>query len=331
MAQSGSRVIGPRAGLQLAVLLPSGSMLGGCGTLQSAGQALLRDDGTAAAAQPAMPAAVQPPAMQGAGQEVYRGKYSYVRIVPAENGAATSFPLVVDEDRLGSLLKELLGAANASFSDRPLFSRAEVAELVPPLRVALGTARSGEDVLFAVTGTHKPLSLTETESVTTGRIFVADGRLNLILGMTRVNFGDALKANGTLRSFEQASRHAGLTTAEAVHGTSWQPIVASRADWLGVPIEKLGYFGTLAAPAVVTPALGAASGGRAPMLAAPATADTLSARASAGASGSTASAASNAEDGAAERRLATLERLRQKGLITQQEFDTKRKAVLDGL
>lgn len=306
------------AGLAAATL----TLLTGCSSVSSVSAYLNDATKPSATAATAGAGDARLPAFPGPGQEVYRGRFSYVRLVPSESGALTTAPLLLEEERVRTLLKDLLGGPEASFSDRPLFARSEVDELAGPLKTALANARPGEDIVFAVSGTHKPLSLSETESVTTGRLFVADGRLNLILGMTRVNFGDALQAQGTLRHFDEPGRQAALKTAEAVRGSLWQTVTSSRADWLGVPLENLGVQAAALPPASAastaiptTPTVSSASGGRrATALPSPA-------------------GESPGQDSSppAERRLTTLERLRQKGLITQEEFDAKRRAVLDGL
>jgi hypothetical protein len=280
-----------------------------CGTLQKI-ENVFDGDSAAAAAAPASNAERRPLARPG--KDFYTGKYSFVRIEASEAGAHSGLPLALEAERLATGLAELKGIGS-DFKGKPLFSPDELTELVPVLVDACAKAHDDQDVVFAIAGKHSQATLFETESVTTGRIFAEHGRLQLILGMTRINFGDELRGNHTLKPFVPGSRTAKLASASPVGGASWTVDSAARPDWLSADPATLG---KPAAAVSTAGAVSAPTAAAAPVVAAPALARP---------------ATEGIPAEVAERRLSTLDRLRQKGLISEQEYQDKRKAVLDGL
>jgi hypothetical protein len=282
----------------------------GCSTLNATEKYLFGD---ASAPATALAAGSTATPAQRPGKDFYHGKYSFVRIEASEPGGRSGLPLRIEAERLSAALAELHGSGT-EFKGKPLFSADELTELVPVLVDALQQAQTAQDVVFAIAGKHSQATLFETESVTTGRLFADSGRLQLILGMTRVNFGDELRGNHTLKPFIPGSRAKALESAAPVAGASW--VVASgRPDWLSIDAPALSQSATPASAAATAapPPVAATPPAVAPMPA-PALAPTLS-----------------ADPDVVERRLSTLQRLRQKGLISEEELQTKRKAVLDGL
>jgi hypothetical protein len=288
--------------------------LAGCGMLHSIERSLGGEDGAAQGATAKSRQIARP------GQDFYKGKYSFVRIETSEAGSYSALPLVVDDERLSAALTELRGSG-ADFAGKPLFSKDELTELVPVLKDALAQAHADQDVVFAITGKHSSVTLFESESVTTGRMFVADGRLQLIFGMTRVNFGDELRGNHTLKTFVPGTRARALASASPVSGPSWTVQSSARPDWVSLNFAVLTAKAPAMPPAAAVPAVAtdAATKPITPRLSNPAAA-------------SDSAASTESEPGSvAERRLITLQRLRQKGLISEQEFQEKRRAVVDGL
>ena len=299
-----------------ALVLP----LMGCSTLHSIGH-VFDSDATPAEAAPAKAATAARP-----GKDFYTGKYSFVRIEASEGGARSALPLTVDADRLSASLAELRGNGG-DFAGKPLFSKDELAELVPALHDALAQAQAGQDVVFAITGKHSSVPLFESESVTTGRVFVADGRLQLIFGMTRVNFGDELRGNHTLKTFVPGSRAQLRASASPVTGTGWQINSGARPDWLSIDPATLN-AAAASVPAATAPAPQPAPGSQA----APAPNGVgMQPAAPAPAVAGVPPVPESSPGEAAERRLATLERLHKKGLISDQEYQQKHQSVLDGL
>ena len=241
--------------------------------------------------------AARPTATAGAagGAELYRGKYSFVRIEAVEAGAAANQPHAIDAAELAAALA-LLKVNDA----QPVFLPDELNEIVPHLARALARATASEDVVFAVTGRHKLLGLLAPNSVTTGRLFVADGKLNLILGLVQSAFDIERPGNQPTRVFSPGSRLRAMAQAGKVTGGAGFSSLPGRSDWLTLPLDRL------AAPSAMPASRQAASP--------PSTA------AGALATGQVISDV--------ERRLAINARLRQQGLVSEEEYQEKRRAIL---
>jgi len=225
--------------------------------------------------------------------DIYRGKYSFVRIGPAESGAAGNQPESVDSAWLRNALAELQGKRN-SFDAKPLLTTKELDELATPLAKALGLAPAGNDVVFAITGVHGVMGLFPRQSVTTGRAFMSSGQLNVIFGLARLNFEDELLGNHTLRAFTPGSRMRMISADTTLEGAHWREGAPGRGDWLVI---------ALASPENERDAQGDARPVR------PATTSAS----------------------AIEQRLEILERLKQHNLVTDQEYREKRRAILNDL
>lgn len=228
------------------------------------------------------------------GTEIYRGKYSFVRLEAAEPGAAPNQAQPLEAAQLRSALAGLKGKQN-SFAGKPLFTARELAELVPPLTTALGKAGPGEDVVFAVTGVHSGQGLLlQSQSVTTGRAFIREGRLNVIFGLAQVNFEDELLGNHTLRPFTPGSRLKAVNADSRIEGLGWVPGADGRQDWLAISLASLS----------------------------------AQAGAKAARTEKTEESVEMERAAAVEHRLEVLERLKQRGLITDEEYRDKRRVIL---
>ena len=170
--------------------------------------------------------------------DIYRGKYSFVRLEPAETGATGNQPKPVDTAWLRSVLAELKGKGR-SLDGKPLLTTKELEELAPPLAKALGLASVGNDIVFAITGAHGVTGLFQSESVTTGRAFISSGKLNVIFGLAQVNFEDELLGNHTLRPFTPGSRMQVINTDTALEGAHWREGMPGREDWQVIALEQM--------------------------------------------------------------------------------------------
>jgi hypothetical protein len=234
---------------------------------------------------------------------VHQGVFNYVRIERAEEGAAPSqHPLDVDDQDLA----RMLGAIR--IGTRPLFNADDLEAIVPHLVAALHRAGPDQDISFAVTGRHSAFGLLVARDVTTGRLFNTSQGLQLIVGLAHRRFEDQFKANGTLIPFEPGRRAAPLPETEPV--ALKLPATAGsllRADWVQLRPGRMAQD-----PAAPPPA-------KHPVTAAPAP------RAASSAPGA------DARYREASERLKTLERLRSSGLISQQEYEEKRRQILQDL
>lgn len=275
----------------------------------------------------------------------YQGQFSYVRIEAREPGAETNqHPFTIAPAALRASL------ASVQFSGakpEPLFNDAELDEISAPLSRALAKATAEQDVSFAVSGRHGFLGPLAPRVVTTGRVFRRASQLEVVFGMVRRDFESQFRGTGYLIPFEPGQRQraidpqARLVVASG-GGTSKRP------DWVALNLE---------APAAVaqpSPA-GAAPAAPAAPAASPATTTTPAPAVTAPAPTAVAPAPANAPTPAplvapapAQRvappaaaqpeanaiyrnvseRLKALKKLRDDGLISEKEYQDKRRAIL---
>jgi len=242
----------------------------------------------------------------------YNGPAAYVRIERIEAGAKRNdFPYTIDAARLRAAL---LAVHVPSDKNSALFIESELDEIVPPLSRALAQATGDQDVCFAVSGRHGSFGPLSPRLVTTGRVFRVDGHLNIVFGMIRHDWEDQFKASGTLIPFEPGRRAGPLRDEPTV---SVDPAYGEirRGDWLVLS-------DTPPPPAVATPA---------PAPATPATAAPAPQAPPAATAPEQGTPAARPNYDAVAQRLRTLQKLRDDGLITQQEYEEKRREILKDL
>lgn len=227
---------------------------------------------------------------------------SWVKLVPAEAAAAGGN--VHPASASPEAVRRALGSVSTVFRGRTetLFSNDELDDLVGPIVAALAAAAPGNDVEMLST-TRRHGNFMSTPYGVTARLFVTDAGLNVIVHDARLDFYHAYRATKVLPAFQYGSRRAAgpvaLTTTQGQ---------AVRSDWLVFPLQ--------ASPAAVTAPVGAAA-------APAATAATLPAPANA--------APARRDDRfyeEQEQRLRGLQRLRDQNLITEEEFQRKRREIL---
>ena len=252
---------------------------------------------------------------------VHQGTFNYVRIERAEDGAAPNqHPLDISEEDLA----RMLGAVR--LGSKPLLNKDDLDEIVPHLVAALGQATAQQDVSFAVAGKHSAFGLFAGRDVTTGRLFNTTAGLQLIVGLAHKPFEDQFKAGGPLIPFEPGRRAAPLAGAVALKLAASAGAMP-RADWVVLRTSTLAQAQAQAqvqVQAQVPPAQPAAA------KAAPATPAAPAAAVSPVQPSAQATPA-DARFREISERLKTLERLRDSGLITPQEYEQKRKQIVDGL
>ncbi|CAD5366226.1 SHOCT domain-containing protein [Rubrivivax sp. A210] len=240
---------------------------------------------------------------------------SEIRLVPREAGVVPNqHPAALEPEWLRRQLIDI------TFDDggrrRALFDADEAAELAVPLAEALGQAGPQEDLLLVSSARRGEVRMMQPIAVT-ARLFVAEGRLQLIVRDTRFEFYNAMRGSNRTPEFSYGSRSKqGAAVLRHARATE------VRGDWLALPLAAPA----AAAPAAVTPAAVAI-----PAVAVPAGA-ALPALAPAAAA---APAPPAARDAAfyeqQEQRLKGLKRLREQGLIDETEYQNKRREILNSL
>ncbi len=237
-------------------------------------------------------------------------EFSEVRIVAREAGSQPNqHPAQVNPDLLRQQLVQL--RFDVGGTSRPLFASDEAAELVQPLLEALANAGPGDDVLLLSSARRGDAVMMRPVAVT-ARLFVQGGALQLIVNDARYEFFDNMRGTNRPPEFTYGSRTRPGSASLRADGAS-----VVRADWLALPLSAAAAAAVPAAvPAAVAPVATPAPAA-APAAAAPAV-PLLRPR----------------DPGFAdevEQRLTTLKRLRDRGLISEEEYQQKRKEILQQL
>jgi hypothetical protein len=260
--------------------------------------------------------ALQPPGGQGVRYEYRRPDgHAFVRIEPIERDAPPNdHPAALRPVQVRAALASV-GEKNAQTlgADGPVLDASELDEIAPPLAAALAAATPAQDVTFLVMGSHGLFGEHSAPTATTGRAFVRGGRLNVILGLVRSSY-DAIDISGTARQIATGQRKTRVEYEWTLTAPGAQ-LVDRRGDWLSFDVASLSAAATAAAPAPAAP-------NRPPI--APAAAIPA-----APTHASPAAEESRYQDMASKLRI--LDRLHADGLVSEEEYRERRRAILQAL
>jgi hypothetical protein len=251
------------------------------------------------------------------GQRVWRIKeFMTIELVAREaNSPANQLPMKIDAEALRQLLTPIRVVEQGS--TQPLFVGDEIAELTAPLQQALAMASPNDDVLL-LSSARRSAAIVVAPTAITARLWVQGDSLQLIVHNTNLDFYDAYRGNRIVPKWNFGSRATpGTESLQSANARNM------RSDWLAMPLQVA--TAATAAPATAVP-LGpvAATPPLVRAVAPLATAVTLPAAA--------ASPQTPARDPEAiEQRLLLLKRLHANGLISDDEYQQKRKEILQQL
>jgi hypothetical protein len=232
------------------------------------------------------------------------GEFTSVQRVARESGSEPNqHPQVLPPEQLRTMLASLRVLIKGK--SQPLFGTDEIGDLIEPLAQALAVAQPGDDLLLLSTSRRGDIVLVPASGLT-ARLFVQGNQLHVIVHDARLEFMGAWIGTRIPPKFSYGTRaKASEVVLQSAGGQ------ARRSDWQALPLGV-----TAASPAAPTAAPAAAP------IAAPVAAP-ISAPASA-----------PARDGAyqeQEQRLRGLKRLREQGLISEAEYQQKRREILQTL
>lgn len=248
---------------------------------------------------------------------VYQSDDNFVRLEPIEPGAPpNSHPAVIAANQLTRLLADLQVTGGASVGKAPVFLPQELETIVPPLVSALARAEPNQDVTFAVTAPRGFAGRFASKTLTTGRVFVSGDSLNLIFGVIQQPLDPEPAGYYSARHpIVPGTRSRRIDFAARIEPGSGR-FYERRPDWL--------VFDGAAKPATSTPSAPP------PASAVPTTPPASGAEPKPGGEApSTPSVDSKAQE--IENKLRVLDALRKRGAITEQEYQERRRAVLEQL
>lgn len=222
-----------------------------------------------------------------------------VTLVSIDKGKNTpvspnNHPVVLSDDLLIGLLSSIQIRDTLKEKPGALFTEGALQLMVPYLQEAFRKAGPDDDVAFVIVGLYKSW-VASRPMVSTGRLFYKDGKLNLILGVVKQEL--RYKADGSDRDFRLLVTGSRQTVSQgewSLVPTEERPFELPRRDWV-VLDPKVAF---VVAPVTVAPV-----------------AKAVAAPVKKGARPLT-------------ERLATLNDLKAKGLITDEEYKVKRAEIM---
>lgn len=243
------------------------------------------------------------------GRQLWQSRDQFVALErqdspPGRTEILNDHPVEISPDRLTAILASI--EVHSADSDRPeqLIANQSLEVLVPQLVQGFRQAAPAEDVTFAIIGLHKSmLGFAKSPKVTTGRAFYKGGRLNIIFGLVQKDVNE--REGRRLSPFTPGSRHKALEGEWALLPQPGQNgFTQLRKDWVTfsdewrVPVAQTPAVEQNVPSTQTTPAQ---SGKR------------------------------NNDTRRPEERLTTLNELKDKGLISEEEYRVKRQEILNGL
>lgn len=244
-------------------------------------------------------------------QKLWQSRDQFVALERQDSpagGAAllNDHPVEIPPDLLTAMLASITLQSPDSKTPEQLITIQSLEVLVPELLTGFRKAAPGEDVTFAVIGLHRSLyGFAKSPKVTTGRAFYQNGRLNVIFGFAQKDVNE--REDRRLAPFTPGSR---LKPLEGEWQLLPQPgrngFTLVRKDWVAFSDKWLPAVAKTATLEKSTPVVQ-----NAPLQPQP------------GKPG-------NDPRKPAER-LTTLNELKEKGLISEEEFRSKRTEILNGI
>ncbi|MBC7954817.1 MAG: SHOCT domain-containing protein [Cytophagales bacterium] len=220
------------------------------------------------------------------------GEFTKVQRVPREAGSEPNqHPRALPPEQLRSLLASLRVLIKGK--SQPLFVSDEIGDLIEPLAQALAAADPGDDLLL-LSSTRRGDNLLAPSTGLTARLFVQSDQLHVIVHDARLEFMGAWIGTRIPPKFNYGARsRASEVVLQSATGQ------ARRADWQALPLGAVAVAPLSAPAAPVAPAA--------------------------------ASARDNGFFQEQEQRLRGLKRLLEQGLISEAEFQQKRREILQTL
>ena len=286
------------------------------------------------------------------GRDVWRSGEQYVRIVPAEE-VGNEHPAEIEPGVLVHALRQIMAKQDKRFlyygqyDPVPLFQPQMAATLGKALHKALAEATGEEDVVFLMQGSYSTLSIMRDILGITGRAFFSGGRLHIIFGEMLRSEQQSGEFNSDLRGLDyetagRSVRYRGASRSRSID-SGWQLVPVEgvaihsgreRNDWIELDMAAIASHKKDSEPeeTVATPA---DQEERRQMLLDMARMrkdiEQLRQSTADGGDGGGAVSAAAAGPDDVQRRLQTLKALHENELISDEEYQAKRREIIDKL
>jgi hypothetical protein len=259
-------------------------------------------------------------------QRIWRiREFSTVQLLAREAGAPENqHPVKLNPEALRIALGQFK-SLDSRGKERALFEADELVEISEPIAQAFANAEPGDDVLL-VSSARRDGFLAPPTAVT-ARLFIESGNLNFIAHDSNFEFVHIVRSTSMSPNFLYGARGKASDVKLLGAGTG-----SRRSDWLTVSLTQATTVPTppppppmvLAAPPAAVVTLPPAAAPAAPMVAGAAPSPALVPAAPI-------VKPADPKVDEIERRLTALKQLRDKGLITDDEYKQKRKDILQSL
>lgn len=121
-------------------------------------------------------------------KELFRSRDQYVRLVDQDKAKGVkvqpnAHPVLLDEQQIRMALATLEFIMPGQDKSSPVFDKPELDVLEKYISTGLSQAASDEDLIFGVIGDYRAVyGLTKEQMYTAARVFYRDGKLNIIFG-----------------------------------------------------------------------------------------------------------------------------------------------------
>ena len=247
---------------------------------------------------------VTPAAFAGTKTVIWESGEGRVALVSQDTGKAVpvtpnNHPAELSNDLIIGLLGSIQVRETLKDKPGPLFTEGSLQLIGPYLQQAFREAGPGDDVSFVVVGLYKTLlGFANRAMMTSGRLFFKDGKLNLILGIVKQD--TRYRADGSDKDFRLIPVGYRQTASQgewSLLPSDEQLFELPRRDW--VVLDPKVAFVAKPLPVAASP------------------------------SPTTAQPARKGAERPLTERLATVKDLKDKGLITEDEYKAKRREIMN--
>jgi hypothetical protein len=274
--------------------------------------------------------------------KLWQSHLEFVRLEARDGGSPNNHPIKLSREKIRGAMRLIFIRQSRKDDFVPLFSDYDIKILGRYISEGFAKASPGQDVTFAIQSWYKAFMGLKTEKVITGRLFYVNNQLNLIFGSLMKPapmFGGQDEQSLAKNPDPRLNPHIpGLRTIKikqkAIISTPANSGVfraaANRPDWLVFSPKALAARGQVAAPGKPV----AAPRKSPPPAATPATGDYRQLREEVDQKlrrprqGIPGQQQALPDSTTIEKRLAILEKLHKRGLITKEELAAKREQIL---
>ncbi|MBB5017248.1 hypothetical protein HNQ59_000510 [Chitinivorax tropicus] len=172
------------------------------------------------------------------GDKLYEAnEFDIVRLT-ATDAPGNQHPVQISAEQLKATLADIELKTGDSKS-LPLFTEDELTVLSAPISYGFSKASPGQDITFMTTDRHGALGLLAPKLGTSGRMFIKDNRLHVIIGDAHVEYQAQYRMTGFKRNFSMGDRQtASKVTLQLNRQAQSVGSQQVRNDWVALSLQQ---------------------------------------------------------------------------------------------